>query len=91
MKNKHPLTWDEVEAHRGVPVQGKALEVRAMLEQSLTRQVFVCKDRAGTVRKVAAYTNSRAIPGLKPGSILRWKNPRYHYFMDGSGGARIEE
>ena len=86
-----PLTWDEVEAHDGVPVTGKTLEVRAMLDESMMRQVFSCKDRAGNVRRIAAYTNSRRIPGLQQGSILKWKNPRFHYFMDGSSGARIEE
>jgi hypothetical protein len=85
------LTWDEVEAHDGAPVIGKTLEFRAMLDESVTRQVFSCKDRAGKVRRVAAYTNSRNIPSMQQGSIVRWKNPRFHWFMDGSSGARIEE
>ncbi len=85
------MTWNEVEAHGGAPVSGRKLEVRAMLDESMMRQVFSCKDRSGVVRRVAAYTNSRTIPGLKQGSILKWKNPRYHFFMDGSSGARIEE
>ena len=29
--------------------------------------------------------------GLSTGAVLRWKNPRFHYFMDGSSGARIED
>ena len=29
--------------------------------------------------------------GLAAGKVLRWKNPRFHMFMDGSTGARIEE
>eukprot|EP00977_Amphora_coffeiformis_P022399 scaffold10860_cov182-Amphora_coffeaeformis.AAC.16 len=94
-KEKEPktlcLTWDQVEAHDGAPVLRRTLEVRAMLDESVTRQVFQCKDRVGTIRRVAAYTNSRKIPGLKPGALLQWKNPRFHYFMDGSSGARIEE
>ena len=85
------LTWDQVEAHQGAPVTGKTLEVKAMLDESMMRQVISCKDRAGVVRRVAAYTNSRQIPGLRVGSTLLWKNPRFHYFMDGSSGARIEE
>jgi hypothetical protein len=40
---------------------------------------------------IAAYTNDRRIPGLQQGSVIRWKNPRFHYFIDGSSGARIEE
>jgi hypothetical protein len=86
-----PLTWAEVEAHGGMPVEGRTLEVRAMLDESVMRQVFGCKDRTGQVRRIAAYTNSRKIPGLKQGAILRWKNPSFHYFMDGSSGGRIEE
>ena len=86
-----PLSWEEVEAFGGLPAEGKTLEVRAMLDESMMRQVFQCKDRTGTIRRIAAYTNSRKIPGLRQGSIIKWKNPRYHYFMDGSSGARIEE
>lgn len=86
-----PLTWDEVEAHGGYPVVGKTLEVRAMLDESMMRQVFQCKDRSGKLRRIAAYTNTRQIPNLRQGSLLKWKNPRFHYFMDGSSGGRIEE
>mmetsp|Transcript_14684 Transcript_14684/g.21668 ORF Transcript_14684/g.21668 Transcript_14684/m.21668 type:complete len:316 (-) Transcript_14684:84-1031(-) len=85
------LTWDQVEAHGGAPVEGRTLEVRAILDESMMRHVFSCKDRAGVIRRVAAYTNSGQIAGLKQGAIVRWKNPRFHYFLDGSGGARIEE
>ena len=58
---------------------------------SITRQVLECKDRVGAVRIIAIYTNNRVLSGVSPGKILRWKNPRFHYFMDGSSGARIEE
>jgi hypothetical protein len=85
------LTWEQVEAHGGAPVTGKTLEVKVMLDESFARQVFSCKDRVGAIRRIAAYTDSRQIPGLQVGSTLRWKNPRFHYFMDGSSGARIEE
>ena len=85
------LTWDEVEAYGGAPAGGRTLEVRAVLDESMMRQVFSCKDRMGVVRRIAAYTDSRNIPNLKQGSVLRWKNPRFHYFMDGSSGGRIEE
>lgn len=88
-----PLSWKEVEAHGvGVPVQGRKLEVRVILDESSPfRQVVKCKDRSGVIRRLAAYNDARSIPNLKQGSILKWKNPRYHYFMDGSSGARIEE
>ena len=62
-----------------------------MSDISFTRQVFECKDRVGAVRRIAAYTNSNTIPGAATGKILRWKNPRFHYFMDGSSGAKIFE
>lgn len=86
-----PVSWNQLEAYGGGPAEGKVLEIRALNDESLTRQVFGCKDRLGVVKRVAAYTDSRRIPGLASGKILRWKNPRFHYFMDGSSGARIEE
>ena len=87
-----PLTWEQVEAHGGAPVTGRVLQVRAMLdESSMMRQVFSCKDHACNVKRIAAYTKNRSIPGLQQGSIIKWKNPRFHYFADGSSGARIEE
>ncbi|KAL7494946.1 hypothetical protein ACHAWT_003550 [Skeletonema menzelii] len=86
-----PQTWEQVEAHGGSRVEGKTLEVRAILDESMTRQVFQCRDRVGVVKRIAAYTNDRRIPGLQQGSVIRWKNPRFHFFMDGSSGARIEE
>jgi hypothetical protein len=62
-----------------------------MLDISVMRQVFECKDRVGAVRTVAAYTDSRSIVGLAPGKVLRIKNPRFHYFADGRTGARVEQ
>jgi len=58
---------------------------------NFTRQVLDCKDRVGAVRRIAAYTDSRSLPGAASGKVLRWKNPRFHYFMDGSSGGRIED
>merc|ERR1719253_613539 len=87
---KLKLTWDQVEAHRGAPAPG-TLEVKAIKDESVTRQVYQCKDRVGMCRRIAAYTHGREIPGLRVGATLRWKNPRFHCFMDGSSGARIEE
>lgn len=87
---KERLTWDQVEAHSGEPASGK-LEVKVIKDESVMRQVFQCKDRVGMCRRIAAYTDSREIAGLKLGATLTWKNPRFHHFMDGSSGARIEE
>ena len=87
-----PLSWEQLHAYGvEVPAIGKVLEVRAISDDSLMRQVLACKDRTGGVRRIAAYTNQSKIPGFEVGKILRWKNPRYHYFMDGSSGARIED
>jgi len=69
----------------------KTLEVRVMNIINFTRQVLECKDRVGAVRRIAAYTDSRGLPGAATGRVLRWRNPRFHYFMDGSSGARVEE
>eukprot|EP01034_Spumella_vulgaris_P024662 gene24662-31031_t len=88
---KLPLTWEQLEAFGGVPAEGKTLEVRIMNVMQITRQVFECKDRVGAVRTIAAYTDSRQLVGAEAGKILRWKNPKYHWFMDGSSGARIEQ
>jgi len=84
------LTWEQVEAHQGAPAKG-TLEVKAIKDESMMRQVLQCKDRVGICRRIAAYTDSRQIPGLTVGATIKWKNPRFHYFMDGSSGARIEE
>jgi hypothetical protein len=91
-KKRLPLTWDQLAVHEGRPAMGQTLEVRVMVDETLMRTcVFGCKDRAGVVKRVAAYTENRSIAGMAPGKVLRWKNPRYHWFMDGSTGARIEQ
>eukprot|EP00984_Skeletonema_dohrnii_P019928 scaffold9624_cov79-Skeletonema_dohrnii-CCMP3373.AAC.1 len=59
-----PQTWAQVESHGGSRVEGKTLEVRAILDESMTRQIFQCKDRVGVVKRIAAYTSDRRIPGL---------------------------
>ncbi len=71
--------------------QTQTLEVRVMTVMSITREVYQCKDRVGAVRNIAAYTDSRSLRGAAAGKIIRWKNPRFHWFMDGSSGARVEQ
>jgi hypothetical protein len=71
-----------VEAFGGAPADG-TLEVKVIKDDCGTmRQVFQCKDRVGMYRLIAAYTDSRGIPGLKVGATLKWKKPRFHYFME---------
>jgi hypothetical protein len=41
--------------------------------------------------RIAAYTSSRDISRLVPGTRLRGKDPRYHTFMEGTGDARIQD
>lgn len=85
------LTWGQLEAFLGEPAIGQTLEVRAILDESNIRQVMQCKDHNGVMKTVSAYTHSRIIPGLKLGSVLKWKNPRCHLYVDGSTGACIGE
>jgi len=90
-KKKLPLTWEQLEAFGGLPAEGEVLEVRVMSVMAITRQVIECKDRVGVVRTIAAYNDYGAFPGVAAGKILRWEDPRFHYFIDGNCGARIEE
>mmetsp|Transcript_30533 Transcript_30533/g.93323 ORF Transcript_30533/g.93323 Transcript_30533/m.93323 type:complete len:330 (+) Transcript_30533:80-1069(+) len=92
-KDKLPLTWEQLEAYGCERAHGQILELRAVENQSITRPVFACKDRVGTIRRIANYTSgsNNALAGLKVGSVLRWKHPRFHYFLDGSSGARLED
>jgi hypothetical protein len=86
-----PLTWAQVEQAQGLPVAG-VLELEVVKdESSMMRQVFQCRDSDGVTHRVAAYNNSRKIPGVTLGKRFQWESPRFHYFMDGSSGGRIEE
>ena len=85
------VSWSQLEKFQGQSTNGKALVVKVLSGESFTRQVLSCKDSEGVVKRIAAYTDSRHIPGAVPGAVLRWANPRFHYFADGSDGARIEQ
>lgn len=89
-KERAPLSWQQLEEYGGMPARGKTLEVTFVRREPGLRLVALCRDSKGDFRRVAAYTTTRNIDGFVPGMTLRWKNPRYHYFLDGSGGARIE-
>jgi hypothetical protein len=86
------ITWDELAQSRSLPPE-TVIKLRFMEnEWGPIRLVCRCSDRMGTIRRVAAYTRSRTIPGFhQPGRVMIWRNPRFHYFADGSCGARIEE
>lgn len=86
------LTWEQLEALQGQTAEGQTIELRVIIDEHYPmRRVVYCKDRNDVLKRVAVYTDSKRIPGLQPGAILKWKNPRFHYFMDGSSGARIEQ
>ena len=89
-KERAPITWSQLESYNGIPAHGKVLEVTFVQQEPGLRLVARCRDSAGDYRRVAAYTNSRNIANFVAGTTLRWKNPRYYYFLDGSSGARIE-
>lgn len=85
-----PLTWKQLEEFSNAP--GKELEVRFVTDRpGMLRQIAVCKDRVGISKTVAFYNTSKCLPGFVQGKIMVWKNPRFHYFADGTNGARIEE
>jgi len=86
-----PLTWDQLEDGQGDVMEGKTLEVRVLVDASVIRQVWECKDRVGAVRRVAAYTASGKIAGMAVGKVMTWKSPKAHWFGDGSSGARLED
>lgn len=85
------LTWTQLESYGSLAAGGKYLEVKFVHPEAGLRLVAQCRDAVGDYRRVAAYTSSCNIPNFVPGKTLRWRNPRYHYFMDGTGGVRIED
>jgi hypothetical protein len=92
-RNDRLVNWSEVEALAGAPARGTVLELDIISVVPFLRIVCEAKDRAGDVRRVAFYSQCRgqSLRGLAPGTTLYWSNPRYHYFADGSSGARIED
>ena len=38
-----------------------------------------------------AFHSDAAPAGLALGRVMRWRNPHFHWFMDGSCGARLED
>ncbi|GBF91736.1 hypothetical protein Rsub_04040 [Raphidocelis subcapitata] len=78
----------------GVPAVGKTLEVRILsVNPPFMRWTCSAKDKRGRVATIAWYLEGGNSPpaGLRPGAVLRWRNPRYHMFIDGQVGARIED
>lgn len=84
-----PLTFAQLQEFQ--IAQGEELEVRFIQQEPGSRLIALSKDRAGVTKRVVAYTKSGDIPGYRPGTIMRWQNPRFHCFEDGSSGVRIEE
>ncbi|KAG7671948.1 hypothetical protein Ndes2526B_g07115 [Nannochloris sp. 'desiccata'] len=89
---KEKLTsWRELEALQGNIAESKILELR-ILSQPIPffRHSFEGKDHRNDVHTVAFYS-SRVPPGMALGKVMRWKDPHFHFFMNGSKGARIED
>mmetsp|Transcript_34443 Transcript_34443/g.86556 ORF Transcript_34443/g.86556 Transcript_34443/m.86556 type:complete len:268 (-) Transcript_34443:525-1328(-) len=76
---------------------GSLLEVRIMSAPMRrrdprfhTRSTVEAKDKEGNVGTIVFYSTSPPA-GLAQGKVLRWHHPRFHYFMSGQTGARIED
>ncbi|KAG2497545.1 hypothetical protein HYH03_004292 [Edaphochlamys debaryana] len=55
-------------------------------------------DKAGDVGRLAFHLEGQGaeggmppVPGLGPGAVVRWRNPRFHTFLDDTTGGRIED
>ena len=83
-----PLTWEQLETFG--TATGRKIELRYISQCSSLPSILIalCKDRANVSMRVEMARN---IPNFQPGTVIVWKNPRFHRFTDGSGGARIEE
>ena len=94
-RKKLSLTWEQLEAYgMGIPADGKFIELQVIVDETLCRgmrQVMGCRDRDGIIKRIACYNDAQSLPGFEIGKTFKWKNPRFHCFMDGSTGARVEE
>ncbi|PSC74529.1 hypothetical protein C2E20_2389 [Micractinium conductrix] len=85
------VSWKQLAALGGRPAEGKLLELRIVSQPvPFLRHTFEGKDHRGEVLRVACYSDE-APQGLALGRVFRWRSPRFHQFMDGSSGARIED
>lgn len=85
------MSWSQLEELGGTTASGKTLELRIMSPPiPFLRHSFDGKDRKDDVRRVAFYCN-RPPPVLALGKVMRWRNPHFHQFIDGTTGARIED
>eukprot|EP00741_Cyanophora_paradoxa_P012151 tig00020603_g11739.t1 len=89
------LTWAAVMEAEGKPVRG-VLELRARgpAHFHLSRALVRAEDSTHEVGLLAFYLDGPQPPGLSrlaPGSRIRLYNPRFHWFLDGQWGARIED
>jgi len=82
------IGWSELEALGGAHTPGRVLEVKIM-SQTLPFALFSFPGK-GEVWHCCVYADHPPT-GLTLGRILHWKNPHYHWFMDGSSGARIDD
>jgi len=84
-------SWRELEDLEGDIAEDKILELRIISQPvPFLRHSFEGKDHRNDVHTVAFYS-SRVPPGMALGRVMRWKNPHFHFFINGSKGARIED
>lgn len=86
-----PLSWEELRRHYPNKVKDRILELRVVsIHDYPLRVIFDGKDREGCICCVAFYGHQPG-PSFGIGQVMRWRNPHFHFFADGSCGARIEK
>lgn len=88
------VSWRELErlGGLGLEAEGQVLEVRIMSQPMphFMRSCVNAQDKRGDQHTIAFYTQSPP-SGLAQGRVLRWRNPRFHYFLSGQTGSRVED
>ena len=88
------MTWDQLQELTSLDpcgAVGQIIELKVTKKgEHPCRQSAYFADRVGCTHKITSYADSN-IPGFNLSQTWRWKNPRFHYFVDGQIGARIEE
>ncbi|KAJ3058422.1 hypothetical protein HDU99_006809 [Rhizoclosmatium hyalinum] len=82
-KGKLPLSWAQLAEFKGV-AEGRELVVRVMLNDKFgPKTVLKCKDSQGIVKPIVLVENG-GLDRVVPGTVLRWKEPRFDTKTDGA-------
>eukprot|EP00741_Cyanophora_paradoxa_P002493 tig00000076_g2417.t1 len=88
MRNESELTEEELfrdaDGLAYCPKHRRNVCLECMQEHHAQRKVH-------TVYFYLEGTPPPALLRVRPGSLIRWRNPRFHTFTDGQTGARIED